>query len=214
MRNFIESTVGTVTYQITKEGKIFSHNNKSGRVTELSPVKNSRNGYMQISLRIGKENGEPKSELHFVHRLVAKAFIPNPGNLPQVNHKDGDKTNNTVENLEWVSRKQNMRHSYEVLGHKSCKHLSGADIRKMKRLRSRGKSHQYIADALDCSLETVGKYIKDGKKFRAQYTDSQVKKVFALRSRGMSQSKIGEKLGLSQMTVSRILKKFKDSYEF
>lgn len=49
-----------------------------------------------------------------VHRLVAEAFIPNPQGLTDVNHKDGDKWNNAVENLEWVSHRKNVLHSFEI----------------------------------------------------------------------------------------------------
>lgn len=61
-----------------------------------------RNGYKSVVLRINEEY-----VTEYIHRLVAKAFIPNPDNLPQVNHKDEDRTNNSVENLEWCTQKYN-----------------------------------------------------------------------------------------------------------
>lgn len=67
----------------------------------LKPQLNNK-GYSRVQL-CGK--------FYFVHRLVAEKYIPNPNNLPQVNHKDGDKTNNSVENLEWVSNQENRNHA-------------------------------------------------------------------------------------------------------
>ena len=61
---------------------------------------------------LSKDN---KIKLCLVHRLVAAAFIPNPDGLPQVNHKDGNRLNNKVENLEWCSAKENQLHSRRVL---------------------------------------------------------------------------------------------------
>lgn len=73
-----------------------------GRILKPNKV---RNGYLQIGL---SKSGKVKGVL--IHRLVAEAFIPNPSNLPQVNHKDEVKTNNHVENLEWCTCLYNMRY--------------------------------------------------------------------------------------------------------
>ena len=70
----------------------------------LSPSKNT-DGYLQVGLCC---NGKYKKCL--VHRLVSQAFLPNPDNLPEVNHKDEDKTNNRVENLEFCDRKYNLNY--------------------------------------------------------------------------------------------------------
>lgn len=63
------------------------------------------NGYKSVTLTKGG-----KCKAFYIHRLVADAFIPNPGNLPMVNHKDEDKTNNFVENLEWCTNEYNVNY--------------------------------------------------------------------------------------------------------
>jgi len=62
---------------------------------------NEKNGYHQVTLQNKIDGVKPK--LYYVHRLVAEHFIPNPDNLPEVNHKNWDITNNHVSNLEWIS---------------------------------------------------------------------------------------------------------------
>ena len=72
----------------------------------LKPIKHS-NGYYVISLSyLGVK------KIKAIHRLVAEAFIENPLNKPQVNHKDGNKGNNNADNLEWVTQSENTRHAY------------------------------------------------------------------------------------------------------
>ena len=73
-----------------------THNN-------IRRLKKSNRGYLVVNL--SKQN---KVKFYAVHRLVAAAFIPNTGNLPQINHKDENKTNNRVENLEWCNAKYNI----------------------------------------------------------------------------------------------------------
>lgn len=89
-------------YQVSNFGCVRSLNyRRTGKVKVLSPCVNTY-GYFRVNLC---KNGIVNSFL--IHRLVADAFIPNPYNLPQVNHKDEDKTNNRVENLEWCSANYN-----------------------------------------------------------------------------------------------------------
>lgn len=77
--------------------------------TTLKQYKN-RYGYMYVVLY-----KDGKRKIRTIHQLVAQAFIPNPENKPQVNHINGDKTDNRVENLEWVTASENKLHSYNVL---------------------------------------------------------------------------------------------------
>ena len=106
-----------IDYIVREDGKIFSTHNR-GRAKYHQEIKQRMNsdGYMCIT--VGKTGNRTVAS---VHRLVAKAFIPNPLNLPEVNHKDGHrkdfnfartKENNYEDgNLEWVDRKENMLHA-------------------------------------------------------------------------------------------------------
>ena len=89
-------------YKICKNGKVWSS------ITEkyLSPAKTS-GGYYTVSLYKNK-----KSKTHYIHRLLAEAFIANPDNMPCINHIDGIKDNNDLSNLEWCSYSENNRHAY------------------------------------------------------------------------------------------------------
>lgn len=96
-------------YEVSNTGKIRSNNYLGhGTQRELSLAKDQK-GYFRV--RIYKD-GQRKTVK--VHREVAKAFLPNPENKPEVNHKDGDKGNNHVNNLEWATSDENVRHAYRT----------------------------------------------------------------------------------------------------
>lgn len=91
-------------YQISNKGNVKSRSSwKNGGL--LSPG-NTRQGYKQVGLC---RNGKVKRV--YIHRLVAEAFIPNPNKLPDINHKDGNPSNNALHNLEWCTEKENTEHA-------------------------------------------------------------------------------------------------------
>ena len=100
-------------YQVSNFGRVRSvshwiYHYKSGKAFKKGKMINpshNRKGYSQVSL-----SKDGVAHHYMVHRLVAEAFIPNPKHLPQVNHKDEDKTNNRLSNLEWCTVKYNIRY--------------------------------------------------------------------------------------------------------
>lgn len=93
-------------YQISDNGEIISLYFGKRKIIKPSLMKG---GYLFYPFK------KDKKAFNFsVHRVVAITFIDNPDNLKEVNHKDGNKQNNNVSNLEWVTRNQNMQHSYDT----------------------------------------------------------------------------------------------------
>lgn len=98
-------------YEVSSSGNVRSVNHVTNGVCvsskELKPYMSDR--YYRVKLY---KDGKPK--MMMVHRLVAQAFIDNPSKLPQVNHINGDKTNNFASNLEWCTASDNQKHAYRT----------------------------------------------------------------------------------------------------
>lgn len=89
-------------YIIRENGTIYSK--RTNKVMSATKV---HNGYCVVTLT----SDDNVKKRYYIHRLIAKAFIPNPNNLPEVNHKNEDKSDNSVSNLEWCDRKYNMNYN-------------------------------------------------------------------------------------------------------
>lgn len=97
-------------YQVSNLGRIRSIQDNHGKYKEqIKSTRISNKGYEYVRLYI-KDKGHNVA----VHRAVASAFIPNPDNKPTVNHRDGNKRNNHVDNLEWSTYSENLKHAYKT----------------------------------------------------------------------------------------------------
>lgn len=155
-------------YQVSNLGRIKSLKQKEEKILNIFK---DNIGYLSVNLQT-KEKVKKRER---VHRLVAKTFILNPENKPQVNHKDGNKLNNNVNNLEWCTCKENVNHSWENnlskpywkgkfgINHKSSKAIYKIDIISKKII----KKYDSIEDAkkeLNINSSNISKCCKGKMK--------------------------------------------------
>lgn len=127
-------------YEISNFGNVRSTSYKGTRILKPSVTKN---GYLNVVLCINQHK-----EHKLVHRLVADAFIPNPLNYKTVNHKDENKLNNCVENLEWLSTEDNNRYSNHNM-------LDKERVLKIPELIELGYTQLEIANYFNVSRRTI-----------------------------------------------------------
>lgn len=126
-----------------------------------------KNGYYQVNL--SKEN---EVKWICVHRLVALAFIPNPNNLPCINHRDENKLNNNIENLEWCTYSYNARYGTAKQRQlQAVKHSDPNNLRVQKNLETRAKNNQPNARRAILQLNLQGEVIS---RFRSMSEASRI----------------------------------------
>jgi hypothetical protein len=129
-------------------------------------LKRDREGYQTVRLCSNGKFSYPK-----VHRLVASAFIPNPEGKSEVNHIDGNKSNNNVDNLEWCTKSENMKHAYKLglrknKGDNSPRHkLTENDIRAIRSMLNESIKQSVIAERFGVAPNTIS-CIKGGSRWK------------------------------------------------
>ena len=199
-----------VPYQVSDIGLVINCSTK--RLLMGSPDKR---GYIKVSIYM-----DNKLHTMAVHRLVAEAFIPNPDNKPTVNHKDGNKKNNNVENLEWMTHKENIQHAIDnglrnIDGMNAPSNIyTDEQVHEVCRLLSDGKNPKEISELLGVSpnLPRRIKYRGKWKHISSQYNIPSANKIpyntkskaFKLLSRGITDNnELIKLLGLPDTPRSR-----------
>ena len=200
---------------VSEDGTIASL--KTGKVFKQS---DNEFGYMNVSVPSGEKGKTVKRK---VHRLVAQTYIPNPENKREVNHIDGDKTNNHVSNLEWVTSKENKTHAwksglYTSIGEKHHDAIFTEEfIREICKMMQDGWRNKDIAEETGLHKDFISD-LRTGRIWKSvscEYNISFLRKerlskekvimVAELLEKGLDQKTICEETGASKQQVSRIL---------
>lgn len=172
----IKPIPGYEGYFASTNGKIYS-NKRYGELRELKASKTTTSNYLVIKL---SENG--KRHHCLVHRLVALTFIPNPNNLPEVNHKDKDVSNCRVDNLEWCTRKDNLNDSYSTKS--PTRNYRIAKLYKndefIGKFQGIVKAARYASNKYGASFSSLNKYLRSGD-FRITYEGEQTRTNYDYR---------------------------------
>ena len=221
-------------YQVSSFGRVKSlarmRASRGGSLVPMSEkimsLKTNKHGYLCIGLH---SNGK---KFFSVHRLVAFAFIPNSDELKTtVNHKNADKKDNRVSNLEWATQSEQMQHAVknDLLEIRGSPKFTKEEKRKVLNYSQKypDLSVLQLANIFNMSERTVGRILNQGVKARVTTcstkkglvekvvtSQADVRKIKELRSKGLTLREIGEQFGLGTSQVWRICKNLSRNNNF
>lgn len=201
-------------YMVSNKGRVFSYNNPYDKLVELTPNNNNTKKYYRVGVQTIDNEQCPIS----VHRAVLCSFDPidNMHELT-INHKNGEKADNYLENLEWLTNIENIHHACDTGLRKEDSITDDMIINTMNMVKD-GHSDKEISDTLSIKYDTV-KDIRIGHNYLSRrlkdlnfvpqlrltrITDDIIRNVIDLANKGYSDKNIAEKLGLKRNTVINI----------
>lgn len=176
-------------YEVSNLGKVRNITSKNC----LKPKNNGR-GYLYVDLY-----NHMKHQRYYIHRLVALTFIPNPKNLPQVNHIDANKSNNIQSNLEWVTAKENLKHARKLGLVPLTEKKINANKNNLKKITKEDMQRSYINRCKTFARKGKKAHIWESKNQFIPLYCIELHRVFLCASR------VEEKLGLKANTISSAL---------
>lgn len=199
-----------VDHKVIMDGKFIVYSNgvvfrknQRGIITEAAQTYTGRrSNYATVSYT---DNGKQK---HFlVHRLVGEAFIPNPENKPEINHIDGNPKNNDVNNLEWVTRKENVVHAYRTglmptlnNSDKFCKRCNSSSVLRTTYCLDCGRYFKNLKSELQRKQKARHKF----KNMKRSKLKKRYKRIVNSRSRGVTLQEIADVEGVTREYIRQL----------
>lgn len=189
-------------FEVFENGRIFRIN--ENQIVECKESRTSKGGRYRCVTRTN--NGKQRN--YYVHRLMAKAFIPNPENKPQVNHKDAIPKNNSIDNLEWVTSQENIAHAIEnglmntFVNGGPCNHC-GTMTRASRGICTDCKQVELTARL---AVESKVKIMESASHIDMSILTTKQKEVVWLRRKGLTYEQIGTFLGITHQAAKNRMK--------
>lgn len=155
-------------YYIANTGQVFSNRGRWGTESPKELKQTPQNGYPSVSLYKTGNKGSKYGDTLYVHRLLAEAFIPLVEGKTFVNHKDGNKENNSLDNLEWVTQQENNLHAFQTGLMTQLKYTKEQHLEVLDRYHVKGQRQIDIAKEMGVPITFVHSLINKGTGVRSQ----------------------------------------------